>query len=223
MEYSIAPSALAYLFGDVLENVFARRASRLTRSETLPCRGVKVKRRDLATVMLAAALVHLAEEGHLKLILDRKGRIFKSKAVFATLSSQRPDQGPGSLEEQIVNNITGKKKKDDVSSIVWRLLGKDWSNPWGHIIEEAQDYLLAVDYFTEEKRRGIARLRGKKLVPQCERIAALEKEARQLEEMMATFQTSQSELYKQLWKGVTSGIASRQERKDLDAGDFDDD
>ncbi len=37
MEYSITPSALAYLFGDVLENVFARRASRLTRSETVRC------------------------------------------------------------------------------------------------------------------------------------------------------------------------------------------
>ena len=223
MEYSIAPSALAYLFGDVLENVFARRASRLTRSETLPCREVKVKRRDLASVMLAAALVHLAEEGHLKLTLDRKGRIFKSKAVFATLSPQRPDQGAGSLEEQIVNNITGKEKKDDVSSIVWRLLGTDWSNPWGHIIEEARGYLLGVGYFAEEKRRGIARLRGKKLIPQCERITALEREARQFGEMMATFQTRQSELYKQLWKGVTTGIASRQKSKDLDAGDFGDD
>ena len=223
MEYSVAPSALAYLFGDVLENVFVRRASRLTRSETLPCRAVKVKRRDLATVMLAAALVHLAEDGHLKLTLDRKGHIFKSKAVFATLSPQQPGQGPGSLEEQILNNITGKKKKDDLSSIVWRLLGRDRSNPWSHIIEEARGYLLAVGYFVEEKRRGIARLRGKKLMPQCERIAALEKEARQLGKVMATFQTSQSELYKQLWKGMTSGIASRQERKDLDGGDFDDD
>ena len=41
------------------------------------------------------------------------------------LSSEQSGQGPGSLEEQIVNNITGKKKKDDVSSIVWRLLGTD--------------------------------------------------------------------------------------------------
>jgi len=80
-----------------------------------------------------------------------------------------------------------------------------------------------VGYFVEEKRRGIARLRGKKLIPQCERIGALEKEARRLGKVMATFQTSQSELYKHLWKGVTSGIASRQERKDLDGGDFDDD
>jgi len=223
MEYSIAPSALAYLFGDVLENVFARRASRLTRSETLPCRAVKVKRRDLASVMLAAALVHLAEDGHIKLTMDRKGHIFKSKAVFATLLLKRPGQGTGSMEEQIVNNITGKKKKDDISSIVWRLLGTDWSNPWGHIIEEARGYLLAVGYFAEEKQHGIARLRGKKLVPQCERIAALEGEARQFGKMMATFQTRQSELYKQLWKDVTSGIASRQERKDLNAGGFDDD
>lgn len=38
MKYSIEPSALAYLFGDVLEDVFAG-VSRFGLSETLPCRG----------------------------------------------------------------------------------------------------------------------------------------------------------------------------------------
>lgn len=219
MKYSIAASALAYLFGDVLENVFAGRASRLTRSETLPCREVKVKRRDLAKVMLVAALIHLSEEDHLELIPGKKGHILKSKAVFIALSTEQSVQGPGSLEEQIVSNITGKKKKDDLSSIVWRLLSKDWPNPWSHIIKQTQGYLLKVGYFAEEKRHGLGRLRGKKLVPQCERIATLEREARQLGEMMAAFQARQSELYKQLWKGVTSGIASRQQTADHDAGD----
>ena len=81
--------------------------------------------KGIARVMLTAALVHLSEEGHLNLILGRKGRILKSRAVFAMLSSEQSGQGPGSLEEQIVNNITGNKKKDDVSSIVWRLLSTD--------------------------------------------------------------------------------------------------
>ncbi len=219
MKHSIAASALAYLFGDVLENVFAGRASRLTRSETLPCREVKVKRRDLANVMLVAALIHLSEEDHLELIPGKKGHILKSRAVFVALSTEQSVQGPGSLEEQIVSNITGKNKKDDVSSIVWRLLSKDWPNPWSHIIKQTQGYLLKVGYFAEEKRHGLGRLRGKKLVPQCERIATLEKEARQLGKMMAAFQSRQSDLYKQLWKGVTSGIASRQQTADGDAGD----
>ncbi len=97
MKYSIVASALAYLFGDVLEEVFTKRVSRLTSSEILPCRQVKVKKRMLANVTLAAALVHLAEEGHLKLTLGTKRRIFKSRAVFAALSSEKPAPDPSSL------------------------------------------------------------------------------------------------------------------------------
>lgn len=219
MEYSIVPSALAYLFGDVLEDMFAGRASRFTLSETLPCRGVKVKKKDLANVMLAAAFVYLAEEGHLKLILGTKGRILKSKVAFAALSSEQPGQGLGGLEGQIVNNITGNQKEDEVGPIVSRLLGKDWSDPWGHIIGEVRGYLLGEGYFAEEEQRGITKRRRKKLIPQCGRIAALEGEARQLREMMATFQARQPELYKQLWKGVAAAIASCQETPDVGVGD----
>ena len=216
MEYSIAPSALAYLFGDLLEDVFAGRASRFTPNEKLPCREVKVKIKDLANVMLVAAFVHLAEEGYLKLTLGTKGRILKSKAVFAALSPERPSQGLHGLEAQIANSVTGKQKKDDVGSIVRRLWDADSSDPWRDIIGRAQRYLLSQGYFAEEKRRGVARLLGKKLVPQCERIVPLEGEARQLREMMAAFQAAQPELYKRLWKGVADGIRSRQERPDVD-------
>lgn len=221
MEYSIVPSALAYLFGDVLEEVFAGRASRFALSETLPCRKVKVKKKDLARVMFAAAFIGLAEENHLKLVLGRKGHILKSKVVLAGLSSQQPRQVLSGLEGQIVNNITGNQKKDDVGSIVRRLLGRDSQDPWSAIIGVARDYLLGGGYFAEEKRHGIAKLRGKKLIPQCGRITALEGEAQQLREMMAAFQVRQPELYKQLWKGVAAGIASRQEAADVGSADFD--
>lgn len=218
MKYSIEPSALAYLFGDVLEDVFVR-ASRFGLSQTLPCREVKVKKKDLAKVILAAAFVHLAEESHLKLTLGKKGRILKSKAAFAALSSERPGQDVGGLEGQVVNNITGNQKKNDVGSIVSRLLGTNCPDPWGAIIGEARTYLVSEGYFVEEERRGMAKLRGKKLIPKCERIATLEGKAQQLREMMATFQARQPELYRQLWKGAASGIASRQEAPDVGVGD----
>ena len=216
MKYSIIASALAYLFGDVLEEVFTKRVSRLTSSEILPCRQVKVKKRMLANVTLTAALVHLAEEGHLKLTLDTKRRIFKSSTVFAALSSKKPAPDPSSMEGQIVNNIARKQKKNDVCSLVRRLLDMDRADPWQEIIRQTRKYLLVEGYFVQEKRHGIARLLDKKLIPQCGRIAPLEGEARQLKEMMATFQRRQPELYQKLYKGVAAGIASRQERADAD-------
>ena len=219
MKYSIAPSALAYLFGDVLENVFAGRVSRLTHSETLPCRGVKVKRGSLVNVMLAAVFVHLAEEGYLKLTLGRKRRILKSKAVFAMLSPQQLGQDLGGLEEQIVSNIRGNQKEDDVRSIVYRLLGADSNNPWSVIIGKARGYLLGEGYFTEEEQRRITKRRRKKLIPKCERIATLKGEAQQLREIMATFQARQPELYRQLWKSAAAGVASRRETPDVGVGD----
>lgn len=218
MKYSVVPSALAYLFGDVLEDVFAG-ASRFTGNEKLPCREVKVKKGNLVNVMLAAGFVHLAEEGHLKLTLGRKGRIFKSKAVFATLSPQQPSQGLGGLEGQIGSSITGNQKEDDIHSIVRRLVGADSSNPWDDIIGKARGHLLREGYFAEEEQHGITKRHRKKLIPQCEKIAALEGEARQLREMMATFQARQPELYKQLWKDVAAGIASRRETPDIGVGD----
>ncbi len=92
----------------------------------------------------------------------------------------------------------------------------DRADPWEEIIKQTRKYLLAEGYFVQEKRRRIARLLGKKLIPQCGRIAPLEGEARQLKEMMATFQGRQPELYQKLCKGVAAGIASRQERADAD-------
>ncbi len=209
MEYSIAPSALAYLFGDMLEDVFAGRASWFGRSETLPCCRVEVNREDLATVMVTAAFLHLAEEGNLILTLGTTGRILKSKTVFAAFRSRRPGQYLGGLEGEIVSNMSGFQMKNDVKHIVERLLGRHWSDPWREIIRRARRYLLYKGYFAEEERHGIAKLLGKKLIPQCGRILALEKEAWQLGKMMAAFQASQSELYERLWKCVEGGIASR--------------
>lgn len=213
MKYSIAPSALAYLFGDLLEEVFAEK-TRLASGVKIPCREKKVKKPDLASVMLTAAFVHLAEKNFLKLTTGAKGLILKSKTVFATLSPERSAQSFDHFEGDIVTNITGNERKDDISSIVQRLLERSTRDPRAQLIQETHEYLLGQGYFTKEERGGIARLLGKKTVPQCEKIAKLEGEARQLKETMAAFRSSQPEIYKLLWKAVASGIRSREMRDD---------
>ena len=64
-DFSVLPSALAYLFGDVLESEFAGK-TRLGFSEKLPCREIKIKKKDLATMMVVAGLSFLRKAGHLQ-------------------------------------------------------------------------------------------------------------------------------------------------------------
>lgn len=213
MKYSIAPSALAYLFGDLLEDVFGKK-SRFASGEKIPCRKTKVKKPDLATAAVTTAFVHLAEEGHINLTVDKKGLIFKKDTAFAARPPDRPGENLDGLERLITYNIAGEQKKDDVASIIHRLLNTHHRDPWGAIIKEIQEYLINQGYFTKELRRGIAKLLGKKTVPQCEKINKLEGEARQLKETMAAFRSSQPEIYKLLWRGIASGIRSREMRDD---------
>lgn len=213
MKYSIAPSALAYLFGDLFEDVFAEK-TRLASGVKIPCREKKVKKPDLTTLMLTAAFVHLAEKGFLKLTTGKKGLILKSTTVFAVLSPGRSAQKFDHFEGAVITNITGTEKKDDVGSIVQRLLERSTRDPRAQLIQETHKYLLGQGYFTKEERGGIAKILGKKTAPQCEKIVKLEKEAQQLRETMAAFQSTQPEIYKLLWKGVASGIRSREMRND---------
>ncbi len=213
-DFSLAPSALAYLFGDVLEDVFAGK-SRLTTSEKLPCRDVKVKRKDLAHAMLVSAFVYLARQGRLGLDVRTKGRIIKSKFVLVTASGG--PAGPfASHEAQILGSIRGDPKNNGVRSIVWRLWGADVGDPWGDLIRDSQRYLLGLGYFVDQERRGIAKIMGKKLMPNCERTLTLRPEATPLRNMLAAFRAEQPELYERLWKEVAAGIASRQESPDVD-------
>jgi len=216
--FTVLPSSLAYLFGDVLKALFPTQ-SRLSFGEKLPCRDVKVKRKDLAKAMVLTAFVHLARQGHLTLTLSKKGRIIKRKFVLAARSGS-PAGGFGGLEGQLMGVVRKDPKHNDVASVVWRLWSDDVTDPFGDVLHMGQAYLRGQGYFSEGERRGIAKILGKKLVPECDRILALQGEASLIQDMIAAFRAEQPELYVQLWKDVGKGIASRQEASDDDV-DFD--
>jgi len=216
--FSIMPSALAYLFGDMLEDVFAAK-SRLSLREKLPCREVKIKRKDLATAVLVSAIVYLAKRNQLSLEVHTKGRIIKSKFVLVTPLGQFSNSSDDSFEGQILASISDNPKYNDVRSIVWRLWSADSASPWSDVIQRCQKYLLGQGYFSEQERHGIAKIMGKKLVPQCEKILPLQAEADALRNVLADFRAANRELYERLWKDVGKGIASRQEQEDIDMDD----
>jgi hypothetical protein len=76
--------------------------------------------------------------------------------------------------------------------------------------------VLELGYYSEGERRGIAKILGTKLVPECDKILALRSQAERVREMVAAFRAEQPELYAQLWKDVAKGIGSRQESQDVD-------
>jgi len=211
--HTIAPSALVYLFADKFEDLFAAK-TRFGTGERVPCREAKVKRIDLATATLTTAFVYLAKRSLINLTVDKKGFIFKKDTVFAIRPPDRPEENLEGLERQISYNITGEKKKDDVQSITHRLLSTYHRDPWNAVINEIKEYLTNQGYFTKESRGGIAKLLGKKTVPQCEKIAGLEPEVQGVREMITNFQTNQPDLYKLLWKNTAAGINSRRLNED---------
>jgi hypothetical protein len=212
--FTVNPSALAYLFGDRLEDLFAGR-SRLPFNETLPCREVKVKARDLPIAMLTTALIHLVRRGVVRLSLDSKGRILKKRFVLATLTNESA-ANLGGLEGQILGSIRHDAKHNDVPTVVWRLWSADVTDPFSDVIRMGRQYLLELGYYSEGERRGIAKILGTKLVPECDRILALQAEADAVRDMLAAFRAEQPEVYEQLWKDVAKGISSRQEQQDVD-------
>jgi len=212
--FTINPSGLAYLFGDRLEDLFAGR-SRLPFNETLPCREVKVKARDLPIAMLTTALIHLVSRGLVRLSLESKGRILKKRFVLATLASGSAANLDG-LEGQILGSIHHDAKHNDVPTVIWRLWTADVTDPFSDVIRMGRQYLLELGYYSEGERRGIAKILGTKLVPECDKILALQGEADGVHDMVAAFRAKQGDLYEQLWKDVAKGISSRQEAQDVD-------
>jgi hypothetical protein len=207
------PSGLAYLYGDLLQDVFASSA-RVSLGEQLPCRQVSVKKLDLATLVLVTACVYWAEQGCLQFSLGTKG-LLKSRYVLTRRTTKAAPRLEG-LESQVLANVTGREKGDGVASVVERVLRKDHVDPWGAVIREVQHYLVVPGYYAEAERRGVGKLLGKELVPQCDKIATLQGDVAGVHSMLEGFRSAQSELYSQLWKDVGAGITSRQETPEND-------
>ncbi len=210
----VAPSALAYLYADSLQDLFASK-TRLSFGERLPCRDVSVKKSDLATLILVTAYAHWKQQGCLQLSMGVKGLLVKSKYLQAMRTSIPADRLDG-LEGLLLASVAPREKDNAVASIVHRLLREDSVDPWGRVVKEVQHYLLGLGYYSEVERKGLGKLLGKELSPQCDRILSLQSSVSLVRELLSGLRSSQPEVYTQLWKDVSAGITSRQETPDTD-------
>lgn len=132
---SITPSGVVYLYGEhFVGGGFLR-----GRIE-LPCRGVKVKKDELAETAAAAAFIGLAQGGHVRLYIDRRRGtlgIRKHKAVFLQ-PLERAGTSPSGFKGMVLRSLSdcqGLNNTVDILSskaISWRgSEAESLSSSWG--------------------------------------------------------------------------------------------
>ncbi len=219
MAGSLGPSSLIYLFGDR----FVERDTAFTAGEKLPCSEIKVKKKDLTEVMLAGAFAWLAQNGRISFTTGQKGTlIFKRSAAFITVT-RRDASDPGGLEAGILRGISGNLQSDSVEDVVYRVIPNTSVDPWGDVVDITRNHLFHMGYYVEGERSGVAKfLAGRKLVPVCERIAALQSGIGPAQTLLQTLQAGNPALYRLLHDDIRKGIDSRYEAPDTDSSSISD-
>ncbi len=203
---SINTSSIVYAYAD--EFLEPRK-----RGVELPCREVRVKKQDLATTAMTAAFIELAEAGHARLNVGTHGALLglrKHTAVFV----ERLGGGAsiGGLEGGLLASLSDNAEENSVRDIVERFLPTT-GDPWRDVISRIQEGMLKEGYFLEgERKKRIARFfLGKKLNPDCQRIASLREQVTSVRDMVDKFRETNETLYEQLIRDVRQGIRARED------------
>lgn len=202
----VSPSGVVYLYGDHFVG-----GGFLKGRIELPCRGVKVKKDELAEVAATAAFIGLAQGGYARLYIDqRRGTlsIRKHKAVFLQ-PLERASTPPSGFEGMILQSLIDRQGLNNAVDILKRLVPES-EDPWTQVIWRVSEGLLEQGYFVEEERGRVAKfVLGRKLQPDCQRIAALRGQVEPVRKMMESFRIANSEIYAQLMKDVRTAIRAR--------------
>jgi hypothetical protein len=178
----------------------------------VPCRDVKVKKRDLAATAVTAAFIALAERAHLRLTLGKRRALLGLRKRPTVLVEPLGDAGlVGGLEGDLLASLSGDQDGDHVRAVIERLLPMS-GDPWADVIARIEEEMLEQGHFLEGDRKKVAKFfLGKKLEPDCQRIATLKEQVGSVRKMVDGFRQKDGALYEQLLKDVRQGIKARQE------------
>lgn len=178
----------------------------------LPCRDVRVKKRDLAATAMTAGFIGLAEAAQVRLYTGtRRALLGLRKRSAAFVEPLGGGASTAGLEGSLLASLSDKQDTNAVQNVIERLLPMS-GDPWGDVIAHIEEGMLEQGYLLEGERKQVAKFfLGKKLEPDCERIAALEDQVSSVREMLDGFRQTDGALYEQLLKDVRQGIKARQE------------
>ena len=189
-------------------HLFAKEAKLL--GTEVPLAHNKVSGQELAQMILVANWVQLAQAGAISL------SITKSKLLFITTTAaavtKLKDVPGGAIGQVMMAELTGKADKDTVKGIVYRMIGKDYPDPYGVVVGWARKELLERGYYHAEQRGAIAQmLAGSKLVAIPEAMNTQAPLAQAVQSGLQQFQIANAELYKQVMNDTKGALVSRVE------------
>ncbi|MGD2166079.1 MAG: hypothetical protein PVH50_11200 [Anaerolineae bacterium] len=205
---SVNASSIVYAYGDR----FVEGRPRVGGAQ-LPCRDVKVNKRELANVAMVGAFVALADAGRIRLSVGKRRALLGLRKRDVVFVEPLADvESSASLEAGLLASASGDEALTSIGKVVERLLPMS-GDPWADVIARVEEDLLERGYFTEAERekKVAAFFLGKKLEPNCGRFAALEDQVGAVDQMLRAFGEANGTVYAQLVKDVRGAIRSRQE------------
>jgi hypothetical protein len=207
-------SGIVYLFGDRFVGKARVGAEKLLYTD------VKVRLSDLANQLLVAAFAGLASAGYLRMERFEKKRlgIFAERDV-ELMRSGEPKEPLYGLEAEVWEKLSGDPKRDRVRNIIRMIIRSTCSNPWRVIVDKAKEGLLEQGYLATDKE--VRRFAPDKIhwSANAELIAPHEGKVDEVKAMLASLETVDPALYKQLVDSVKGGTKAMEETPDY--GDFD--
>jgi hypothetical protein len=189
---AVSPSSVVYLHG----HRFVKEASWMSNRTAVPCQSAKVDVIEWRAAVVGAAFVSLAVHGYASLYLGARGGplgMGKRKSVLAEPAAAGASLT--GLEGGILGSLargTGPKSAVDVVKELRK------TGTFSHVMEE----LIAQGYYAEGRGKLAQLILGKKRVPDCPRILALQPQVESVKGMIQSFKQANSQVYDQLVKDI---------------------
>jgi hypothetical protein len=197
--------SVVYAYG----HLFAKEAKLL--GAEVPLAHTKLNGQELAQMILVANWIQLAQTGAISLNISTSKLLFITTTTVAVKKVK--DVPGGDITRALLAQLTGKSDKDYVKNIVYRMIGKDYPDPYGVVAGWARKDLLERGFYHAEQRGAIAQmLAGSKLLPIPDSLNTLSPLVQTVQSGLQQFQTTNAELYKQVMNDTLGGLRSRVEQ-----------
>jgi hypothetical protein len=168
----------------------------------IPCHRVKVGTSELAQTVLATAFIALDRSGYVRLYLGTRRATLALLGLKAVcLKPTEPGIVTTGLEGQILDSLRDRRTRNNTYSIVRRT----WRAHPIAVIAQIRGGLLEQGYFHGRGKMAKALL-GEKLVPDCQRIAALEGHVQSVRNMVEAFRRADPAVYSQLLSDIRAAM-----------------
>ena len=190
-------------------HLFAKEAKLL--GTEVPMAPTRVNGQELAQMILVADWIQLSQAGAISLSITTSKLLFITSTAAAVKKAK--DIPGGDITRALLAQLTGKADKDTVKGIVYRMLGKDYPDPYGIVAGWARKDLLERGFYHAEQRGAVAQmLAGSKLLPIPAALNTLSPLVQTVQSGLQQFQSANAELYNQAMNDTLGALRSRVER-----------